>query len=112
MKYVYIAGPYTQGDPVENTRNAIKIADDLVRWGFVPFVPHLTMFWQLVLPHELNFWYRFDDLWLKKCDILLRLPGFSPGADKEVELAKLNGLRVYYSTAELLLRESIQFEGV
>lgn len=110
MKYVYIAGPYTQGDSVKNARRAIEIADDLVRWGFAPFVPHLTLFWSFLFPHELSFWYRFDNLWLKKCDILLRLPGESVGADNEVELAKMNGLRVYYSTAELLLREAIQFE--
>jgi hypothetical protein len=107
MKYVYVAGPYTRGDPVANTAKVIEVADKLVRWGFIPYVPHLTLFWHFLFPHEISFWYRYDNAWLKKCDILLRLEGESSGADAEVELAKMNGLRVYYSTAELLLRESI-----
>ena len=112
MKFVYVAGPYTRGDPVENTRKAIEVGDKLVRWGFIPFVPHLTLFWHFAFPHDVNFWYRFDNYWLKKCDILLRLPGESTGADNEVELARREGLRVYFSLEELLLRESIQLEGV
>lgn len=44
LPIVYIAGPYTNPDPVANTHNAIKIADQLYVDGVcVPIIPHLTL---------------------------------------------------------------------
>jgi hypothetical protein len=100
MKYIYVAGPYGKGDPVVNTRNAILVADKLSELGFVPFIPHLSLLWHMVSPHEVDFWYSYDNEWLKKCDALLRLPGESPGADAEVELAKSLGIPVFYVTPD------------
>ncbi|MHA2094580.1 MAG: DUF7768 domain-containing protein [Candidatus Hodarchaeales archaeon] len=105
MKYVYVAGPYGKGDPVVNTRNAILVADKLSELGFVPFIPHLSLLWHMVSPHEVDFWYSYDNEWLKKCDALLRLPGESPGADAEVELAKSLGIPVFYSLSGLITAE-------
>ena len=83
MKYIYIAGPYSNGDPVLNVRLAIQTAERLVARGFIPFIPHLTMFWHLLLPHYINYWYEYDLAWLDKCDGLLRLPGKSKGLIKK-----------------------------
>jgi nucleoside 2-deoxyribosyltransferase len=81
---VYIAGPYTKGDPVINTHNAIKAGEMLASFGFVPFIPHLTHFWHFLYPHDADYWYRYDFNWLDTCDCLLRLPGESKGADEEM----------------------------
>ena len=101
MKYIYIAGPYSNGDTVLNVRLAIQSAERLVARGFVPFIPHLTMFWHLLLPHDIGYWYEYDLAWLDKCDCLLRLPGSSKGADKEVEVAKKKGLPIYYDVLDV-----------
>jgi hypothetical protein len=102
MKYVYIAGPYTKDDPVINTANVIRAADELASHGYYPYVPHLTLFWHLIYPHDIRFWYDLDIAWLKKCDCLLRLPGESSGADNEVRIAKNLGMPIYYSIEELI----------
>lgn len=86
---VYIAGPYTNPDPLDNTRRAIDAAEALLAVGLVtPVIPHLTALWHLVRPHDLEFWYEYDLAILKRCDALLRLPGPSTGADREVTYAQ------------------------
>ena len=93
--YVYIAGPYSQGDVIENVRWAIDMAEILTDHGLVPFVPHLTALWAFRYAHEIHFWYDYDLSWLIHCDCLLRLPGESEGADAEVEFAKAHGMLVF-----------------
>ena len=92
---VYIAGPYTKGDPVVNTRRAISAGEAVQARGHTPFIPHLTLFWHLVYEHEAQFWYDYDLEWLAVCNALIRLPGDSLGADKEVDRAKELGIPVY-----------------
>lgn len=99
---IYIAGPYSKPDPVLNTRNAILAAEEIVKLGHIPFIPHLTLLWQVVAPHDLEFWYAQDSVWLRFCNALLRLPGDSAGADKEEALARSLGLPVYYSTDDII----------
>lgn len=92
--YVYIAGPITLGDRTLNLRAAIMAGDAVLRAGHIPFIPHLSELWHLVCPHPADDWYRLDEHWLAKCDVLIRLPGESVGADNEVQLAKSLGLLV------------------
>jgi hypothetical protein len=94
-KYIYVAGPYSKGDPIINTRKAIEAGNLLREMGFVPFIPHLTLLWHLVSPHDIEYWYEYDNEWLKRCDSLLRLPGESPGADNEVNLMVEMGKPIY-----------------
>lgn len=96
MKYIYVAGPYSQGDPVVNTRKAIEAGDFLRNLGYVPFIPHLTLLWHLVSPHDIDYWYEYDNEWIKKCDGLLRLPGDGTGADDEVDLILSLGRPVFH----------------
>lgn len=105
-KTVYIAGPYTRGDVAQNVRAAIFAAEHLAGAGLVPFIPHLTHFWHLLFPHEIAFWYEQDLEWLERCDMLLRLPGESKGADVEVAHARVLELPIYYSVAEVLEKET------
>lgn len=101
--WVYIAGPYTQGDPVQNTRAAIRVADSIVDYGVVPIVPHLTMTWDLTHPRPPLFWYEYTLDLLKRCDAIFRLPGPSTGADYEVKYSQENGI-VYLEQKLDLLR--------
>ena len=96
-KYIYIAGPYTKGDTVQNVRAAILVGDEIANAGHYPFIPHLTMFWHIICPHEYQFWLDQDIGYLLKCDYLVRIPGESSGADGEVQIAKDNGIPVFFS---------------
>jgi hypothetical protein len=94
---VYIAGPYTKGDVAVNVRNAILAAETLAEIGFAPFIPHLTHFWHMLFSRPYGVWLDLDNQFLPACDALLRIPGESNGADKEVELAQTLGLPIFHS---------------
>jgi hypothetical protein len=98
---IYIAGPYTQGDVALNVRNAINEGDYVSRLGHIPFIPHLSHFWHMLFPHDYEFWMKQDLVWLDLCEAVLRLPGESPGADREVELARQAGKIIYHSVFEI-----------
>jgi hypothetical protein len=98
---VYVAGPYTQGDVAVNVRAAILAADRLMGLGFAPFVPHLTHFWHLVAPRPYEDWLDLDNQFLPHCDALLRLPGVSAGAEREVALAESLGIPVFHNLKKL-----------
>ena len=71
---VYVAGPYAHPDPVENTHKTIQVADILNHHGAVTaHVPHLTLMWHLVCPHEIQYWYDYDMAVLRRCDALYRI---------------------------------------
>jgi len=98
---IYIAGPYSKGDVAENVRNAIHAGDYVSRFGHVPFIPHLTHFWHMLIPHDYEFWMSQDEQWLSSCDAILRLEGESEGADREVKKAIELGMPVYRSVFEV-----------
>jgi hypothetical protein len=93
---VYIAGPYTIPEPIENTRKAIDVWKELQDLGFTAVVPHNTLLLHLVYPETPEFWYDYDLQLMYRCDCVLRMDGESYGADEEVRLAKKHGIRVYY----------------
>lgn len=102
---VYVAGPYSQantGDLVENVRKAIQAGEVVKRHGHLPFVPHLFHLWDLMSPHEREYWMSMDLEWVEKCQVLLRLPGESPGADLEIQHAKDYGLVVLFGIEEFI----------
>jgi hypothetical protein len=95
-KKVYIAGPLSLGDPVLNIRKAIEVADRLLVMGHLPQIPHLTYFWHLISPKDYEAWLKMDFDWIETCDYLLRIPGESLGADREVEHANSKRIPVYF----------------
>jgi len=103
VKKVYVAGPYTLGDVAVNVRNAIIAADVLANHGFAPFVPHLSHFWHMHRPRSYAEWLAIDFAFLLSCDLVLRLPGESPGADLEVKTAQERNIPVYFDIDTLLI---------
>lgn len=92
---LYIAAPYTRPDPVMNTHRVCQVATFIVeRTDWVPVVPHLTLLWHAIVPREIEWWYAYDLRLLSACDALLRLPGESTGADREVAEAIERGIPV------------------
>lgn len=109
---IYIAGPYSAASDVRiraNVTAAIDAGIELAKRGWAPFIPHLTHWVALRVreraqnglnepPSEPELKYedylRMDDAFLAVCDAFLFL-GSSPGADKELALAKKMGLTIY-----------------
>jgi len=93
---VYLASPYSIGDPEANVKAQIVAADDLLSAGFIPFTPLLYHYHHLLCPRKYEEWLALDFEWIKSCDVLVRLPGESKGADLEVAFAKGAGIPVCY----------------
>ena len=98
---VYIASPYTHGNKLHNVHVSIDAANELVSMGHVPYLPLLTHFWDEYSPKPYEFWLKYDIHFLPLCQAVLRLPGSSNGADREVRHAGELGIPVYYSIEEL-----------
>jgi hypothetical protein len=98
---IYVAGPYTRGDVCLNVRAAVHAADQLLTLGYAPLVPHLTHLWHTISPHDYEEWLTLDLAWLAVCDAVLRLPGDSPGADRECAEAVRLGIPVYHDLETL-----------
>lgn len=96
IRYVYIAAPMRHGDLGTNIRRALDAADGLVSLGFIPYVPHLCHFWNIIGPKRpIYFWFRLDEQWIRRCDALIYLPGKSSGVEWERKVAKTFGIPVY-----------------
>jgi hypothetical protein len=99
---VFIAGPYTHFDLVVNVRQAVLAGVEIVQAGHTPFIPHLFHFAHLLSPQPDETWTTLSLRWLETCHFLLRLHGYSPGADVEVERAQYLRIPVYYNLPDCL----------
>jgi hypothetical protein len=101
-RLVYIAAPYTQPDPCENTHRAVAIAHRLwdlsrsIGTGWWPVVPHLSHFWHTMSPRPYQDWIDLDLVILDRCDAVVRLTGRSAGADSEVKRATELGIPIWH----------------
>ena len=116
---VYIAGPMTKGDRLENIRQADRAMAELMAAGYSPFNPVLS-FWAgnvtcdntygdiiATTGHEEEWsefyhfshadWLSVDKAWVAVADAVLRLPGESVGADEEVAFATQLRIPVFHS---------------
>lgn len=104
---VYIAGPMTHGAMDENLREAVRVADLVFSYGHQPFLPQLCCFWSCMsaAPKRYEEWMAYDKAWLLACDAILRLPGKSDGADREMADAGAASLILFDSVAQFLAWE-------
>lgn len=109
---ILIAGPYrsgTGGDPALIAQNLARLEEasgPIFRLGHVPMIGE----W-VALPilrtldsaeaGDGDVMYETAHRLLQHCDAVLRLPGESAGADKDVEIAQERGLPVYRSLEEI-----------
>ncbi len=101
MKRIYIAAPFT-GDVDANCARAIDAAEEVLRAGFLPFVPHLYRAWDARHAGPYEQWMALCFAEIDRCDALLRLPGASAGADREVVYAIERRLPVVRCVGDLL----------
>lgn len=95
IKRIYVAGPLTYPDPMVNTHRALKVADRIMEMGFVPYIPHLSVFHNIMSPKDYETWMEYDFQWLDACDAMFRIRGKSSGADREEERANKNGQPIF-----------------
>ncbi len=100
---VYIASPYTVGDREENVLVQARAYHALRDVGLFPFAPLLSHHLHVVQERTYEDWMEIDFHWLRQCHCVLRLPGESSGADREVALAKSLGMPVRHSVASVVL---------
>ena len=94
---VYVSAPYTNGDPEQNVLRVLQVADKLLEMGYIPIVPHLSHYWHQVSPKPYETWLEIGRALLEGCDVLLRLPGESIGADLEIKYALKLGIPVFFA---------------
>ncbi len=103
ITHVYLAAPYTS-DPSVNTDLARQAGRALFIAGYLPVVPHLAcQFIGEAFGYEAAMVLCFA--LLDRCDALVRLPGESAGADREVARAVAMGLPVF-AGVEAFLRDA------
>jgi Domain of unknown function (DUF1937) len=105
-KVIYFASPYSSSDiDVVNKRfeSACKVVANLVSEGYVVFSPiiygHTLVEWHK-MPSDWEFWRKFCQSFLVKCDemVVYKLEGWedSKGVQAEIELANQLGLNITY----------------
>jgi hypothetical protein len=109
--FVYIASPYTKGDPCINARFQCETFDQLLGDGLVlPYAPLISHFQHTMFPRPYHDWVQYDLDIIPRFDACLRLDAVGPngyaesrssGADGEVALFKQLGKPVFYSVADL-----------
>lgn len=89
----YIAGPYS-ADPERCTRTAIEALHHLLDAGVPAICPHLSHLAETHRARDYGDWMALDLRLVERCDVLVRLPGDSAGADREVAHARYHGIPV------------------
>lgn len=88
---VYVAGPIT-AEPWACVRKAIAASNTLDALGMAAYLPQLSVLHEMVEPRPYEHWVEHGLAMVERCDGLLRIPGESGGADREVDHAL--GLRI------------------
>jgi hypothetical protein len=102
IETAYVAGPFSS-NPALNTHRAAMVAYQLFEEGVFAFVPHVRLLEDTIAPgRSYEDWMAFCLAWLERSDAVLRLPGESPGADREVAHAQELGIPVFFTVADLL----------
>lgn len=108
MTAVYIAGPLGQSMANRNVHKAMKAGNDVLNAKMHFYIPHLMWHFNNKFPKSYEQWMAEDFFWLDKCDCLLRIPGESPGADREVEYALQHGKPVFHCVEDIVTWEKSQ----
>ncbi len=108
---IFVSGPYSANHPRDvlvNVNLAIGIGIELMRRGHAVFIPHLSHYIHLhpSCSFEYEEYMRNDMAWLEVSDAIFVIAK-SPGADRELEYAKLLGKLVYFSLDDIAANEIV-----
>jgi hypothetical protein len=109
---VYISGPISNGNRNLSFYQASEAQLRLIQTGdYAVYNPMLSM--ALFANNEISWehWLENDEAWIEKSDLVLRLPGESKGADREVRFAVERGLPVVTTSYFECLRGLVTHPG-
>ena len=107
---VYIAGPMTNGTGaffnMAKIHEAIEAHFTLIKLGFVPLCPQLTVFGEFMQPNDVPYgqWLELDRCYIDDTDVVLRIEGESKGADSECDYARSIGKPVVHGLTQFLVQ--------
>lgn len=121
---VYIAGPISKCDLANNVNQATRAFIELAKAGLAPWCPQWSVYarddalrvdrrneqpqrivcYGSAQPNDLTHadWLAVDIPWLLAADAVLRLPGESVGADREVREATARGIPVFQTVEAVI----------
>ena len=108
MLKVYIASPYWHEDPAIRQRNVarqMETASACIDCGYAPFWPLHSHYLNERYHRDEAQWLALSCEWVKVCDVMLRLPGASRGADIESALAITLNIPIFENLTEIILYE-------
>lgn len=119
---IYIASPYTKGDPCINTYCQMKMFNELLDDGIViPYIPLLSHYLHTAFPRPYKDWINYDLEMLRIFNACLRINAeYAPmdykvtessGADGEEKYFRDHGRPVFYSKEELYDWVKTSWEG-
>lgn len=98
---VFVSCPISRGDAEVNFKRACAAQHDLILHGYAPLNPALCM----RLPGneliEHDQWMEVSLPWVEASDAVLRVSGYSRGADEETAHAEFFSIPVFYSIDEI-----------
>lgn len=108
---IYIASPYTKGDPAMNTRFQCTVFNDMLSSGVCwPVAPLWSHFQHTMFPRNYKDWIVYDLAMISKYDACVRLSSSfaeldyevheSTGADGEVQRFLQQGKPVFYTLTD------------
>lgn len=110
MIRVYVAGAYSAPDVIgvlDNIRNGMRAATELLLDGYAPFVPWFDFHFQLMLRGgeslSVENYYAYSMEWLRASHAVLVLPnsGNSKGTQSEITEARKLGIPVFHGREDL-----------
>lgn len=106
MIRVYVAGPYS-GNTIQtlgNIRRGIGMSVKLLLRGYFPYCPWLDWLYGLFSEVPIELYQANSIAWLKVAQAVLVLEGWenSTGTKAEIEIAKREGIPVFYSIEALV----------
>jgi len=100
---IYIAGPLNADavNYIKNVSRMLKIAIAIRKKGHYPYVPALDILLGFVAGDwEYQDYFELNKAFLSCCDALFFIAP-SPGASKELKLARELGLKIFYDIKEI-----------
>ncbi len=113
--WVYLSGPMAK-QPYIGPRDAMALATRLWRAGWHPVLPQLCSIWEMsagpldpVSADGVCGWMEYDMSLLSRCQAIVRLPGVSSGADREITVAQDPSVGILLLSIEDALRGPDEF---
>jgi hypothetical protein len=103
----FVSGPFSD-EPMMRTLEAADLQHWLMDRGYIVFCPHTAYFWtDQIRNRPYEDWMRQCLAFVAKSDIVVRMPGVSPGSDRECAAAESMGIPVLCGREDVIAWEAM-----